>query len=96
MLRNDIHALPKNVDKIIKAVVLLHNYLMLQKCFSYCPENYTDNIVNGELVQGQWRNEGNETVLRGLPASRIHNAARESYNLRSRLCRYLYNDTTQV
>lgn len=87
VLRNDIHALPANVDYIIKAAVVLHNFLMLTKCAAYCPTNYVDSVTNDEIVAGQWRNENIQFPT--IPPLRTHNFPRERYILRQKLCTYL-------
>lgn len=92
VLRNDIHAWPANVDNIIKATVLLHNFLMLKKCAAYCPPNYPDHVENEEIVSGQWRNEFGNDPLISVSASRSRNFSRERYNLRAKLSTYLANN----
>lgn len=87
VLRSDIHAAPETVERIIKATVLLHNFLILT-CTSYCPSNYVDRVIDGEIEQGLWRNDDNS--LRGLNSSKERKATREAYSLRNKFCRYLF------
>lgn len=48
---------PGNVEKIVKACVVLHNFLKLKDAL-YCPRSYGDYINKDDiLVKGQWRQE---------------------------------------
>ena len=91
VLLNAIRALPDNADKIVKATVVLHNFLMIKKASSYYPPNYVDTVVNGELQPGNWRTETQNNIFESLGSSRHHNATREAYKLRKTLCSYLLN-----
>lgn len=97
VLRNDIHALPNNVDDIIKACVVLHNYLMLLRCSMYCPANYADRTEHGNIIGGNWRQENGFNDM--LTSSRSHNASKSAVNARKILCSYLkkmYNKCSNI
>lgn len=87
MLLNEIYCMPKNVEKIVKATVVLHNFLRLHNSL-YCPESYADRFMNdGEIIPGEWRREIVE--LRTARQTPSNNASREAFNLRNVLCEYL-------
>lgn len=67
ILERPIIAKLETVEKIIGAVVCLHNFLMKRdrgENKKYCPTGYTDREnERGEVIVGEWRNE----VEHGLP-----------------------------
>lgn len=87
ILLNNINCHPKNVDKIIKAVVVLHNFVNLNDKL-YCPGNFVDHYENGVLIEGLWRQESDNLPSCGLGP--IRNSKRENFTLRDTLKDYLF------
>lgn len=94
-LRNPIIANIENCENIIKACVVLHNYV--QKGEEdlpiserrYCPTGFVDWVDdNGEIHNGQWRSvpSGN---LRSVGRSGSNNAPKTVQQLRDTLAEYL-------
>ncbi|XP_017469962.1 PREDICTED: uncharacterized protein LOC108361743 [Rhagoletis zephyria] len=52
ILHTNIYASPNNVDKIVLATIVLHNYLMLDKKSGYFNEELVDHLENGVEVPG--------------------------------------------
>lgn len=56
----------ENVDHVVKAAICLHNYCLMeqeknlehQRSYSYLYPQLVDHLVNGEVIAGQWRQEG--------------------------------------
>ncbi|XP_023242431.1 protein ALP1-like [Centruroides sculpturatus] len=62
IFRRPIALAPNNTDKIIKAAVVLHNYMITENNSSdeaaYCPEGYRDYLdPNGVFCEGSWRTD---------------------------------------
>lgn len=86
ILARPINANPKNVVKIVKATLVLHNMIKMHDG-TYCPEDYVDHLKNGVMVEGLWRKEVQ-------PFDRIRsatgfNASRDAFALRNILKDYL-------
>ncbi|XP_036340413.1 uncharacterized protein LOC118749742 [Rhagoletis pomonella] len=52
VLHTNIHAAPNNLDKIVLATIVLHNYLMLDRESGYLNDEL---VENGVQVPGTWR-----------------------------------------
>lgn len=63
-----IYAFPETVDKIVKATVCLHNYIMEHKTERYCNNNFVDHeSEGGSIIPGRWRDEmGNNLSLQRI------------------------------
>lgn len=73
ILHTNIQVSPKNVDKIVLATVVLHNYLMLDKTCGYFEESLVDHEKNGVIIRGTWRQ-----ASESQPSIRISHANRSS------------------
>jgi hypothetical protein len=60
VFHTDIALAVHNVDAVILACCVLHNYLR-RKSASYSPNTYVDeeDTESGQLIPGQWRDNGN-------------------------------------
>ncbi|XP_033126385.1 uncharacterized protein LOC117124305 [Anneissia japonica] len=56
IFRRPIRANIETVDKVVKAVVCLHNYLTQTENAHYIPSGFVDSDCNGEFKEGEWRN----------------------------------------
>ncbi|XP_037939972.1 protein ALP1-like [Teleopsis dalmanni] len=55
ILEKPIQCLPKNIDKIVLATVVLHNFLILEKDDLYFTTDLVDHVENGTHIKGTWR-----------------------------------------
>ena len=59
----DLCCTPKTAEDIVKAIVCLHNFLMVSEDGvapsdrTYCPAVMLDREVNGNVIEGNWRRE---------------------------------------
>lgn len=86
VLINNIHCSPKNVNKIILATIVLHNYLIFTKDITYTPPDFVDREVDGVTIPGQWRRDATLTSSRITTANR---ASQEAFAVRNQLARIL-------
>lgn len=87
ILRTTINADVANVDNMVKAVVILHNFCQTELRSKYCPSDYTDTV--GE-ANGIWRTEGPAMQSVGRMAANV--AKREIYGIRDNLARYFVTE----
>lgn len=87
ILTNTLYCHPKNAISIVKAVVVLHNFVKLNDML-YCPQTYVDHTENEMLVEGQWRTE--TIPLRSFRFGRGQYTGREPFELREKLKMYLF------
>ncbi|XP_030767516.1 protein ALP1-like [Sitophilus oryzae] len=66
ILKTNINAKVENVDNIVKAVVVLHNYCQTELSHNYCPPNYVD--TEG-MTNGGWRDE--QTPLTSVDVGKV-------------------------
>lgn len=86
VLTNALGCFPENAEKIVKAVVVLHNFVKMNDG-SYCPPVYTDNVSNGVLSEGLWRKK-----VSPLPQFRMatrFNATHSAFAVREALREYI-------
>lgn len=63
ILRRDLCCTPETAEDIVKAIVCLHNFLMVSKDDvapserTYCPTFMLDREENGNVIEGDWRRE---------------------------------------
>lgn len=55
ILRSCINCSPEHAEKIVKALVCLHNFLIPCNNTEYCPPWSVDTEHNGEIEMGTWR-----------------------------------------
>ena len=88
-----------NPDKAIKIVLkslVLHNLLRTKSASSYTPSGFTDHIVNGQIIDGEWRKNRNQnSVFKDLPpARRGNNHKRKAEEIRDAYADYFYSSGT--
>jgi hypothetical protein len=95
ILKTTINAKIENVDNIVKALVVLHNYCQLEldkeKTNIYCPPGFVDS---GEELNGTWRQEATPMSSVGRMGANI--ARRQLYEMRNRLAEYLTSEAGSV
>lgn len=53
-----LHLHPKVAENVVKATVVLHNFVKRYEGHQYAPPAFVDQIgQNGEIVPGEWRSE---------------------------------------
>lgn len=97
ILLKTITVQPKTVDKIVLAVVLLHNYLLSTERKSYMPDDFIDHEQDGGRVNGTWRlqNQG----LQPIPSSMrmgSRNTTNEPVFVRNEIKTLIYNRLNRV
>lgn len=88
LLRTTINASEENIDKFIKAIVVLHNYCQIELPHHYCPPRYVDQ---DGLENGGWRNE-NEVPLRSVGRMAANISKRGLYDMRNSLADYFLHE----
>ncbi|KAL9871396.1 uncharacterized protein ACN427_014436 isoform 1-T2 [Glossina fuscipes fuscipes] len=86
VLLSPIHMKPENAASVVKATVVLHNFVKMHD-ESYCPREYVDSEENGELKSGLWRK--NTAPLRKASKLSGNNASRSAFHIRDILKNYL-------
>lgn len=73
VLRKPLLLEPQKVQLIVKAIVHLHNFLRRNPTSlnMYSPPGSMDAIVNGEIINGSWRNEDYDKRTSLLPLKNI-------------------------
>lgn len=89
ILRQTLNMYEKSAETIVKATVVLHNFVKMTDQ-SYCPEEYVDKFDGDKVIEGLWRKE-----IRPLEKSNrlsSNNASKTAFHLRDELSEYLYQN----
>lgn len=78
---------PENAEKIVKATVVLHNFIKRHDN-TYCPQNYVDQYNGDNMIPGLWRQEV-ASSLQGLNIRTSNNASVHALSLRNILMNYI-------
>lgn len=91
ILKSQLCMHPESAENVVKAVVVLHNFVKRHNGQQYSPPDFTDRFDNADnLVPGEWR-----TIADPLPSitadsiNRGHNASRYAYKVRNTLAQYV-------
>ncbi|XP_017471610.1 PREDICTED: putative nuclease HARBI1 [Rhagoletis zephyria] len=87
ILLSPLQMSPASAEKIVKATVVLHNYVKMHDG-SYCPPEAIDQEINGEVRRGLWRNEI-PAPLQNTRRMGSNNASYNAFKLRDELKDYL-------
>nr|CAI5859292.1 unnamed protein product [Callosobruchus analis] len=95
ILKTTINAKAENIDHVIKAVVVLHNYCLTElgqqdTVNIYCPPGFVDT----DDLDGAWREE--QAPLLSVGRLGANTATRYLYNLRDNLANYLVSPMGRV
>ena len=83
---------PDHATSIILACCVLHNFLREQRCNDYCPPGFADGMdMNGQVVQGAWRNERIDAVMRPINPTAHRNPPATATQVRETFMAY-FND----
>ncbi|XP_031329831.1 protein ALP1-like [Photinus pyralis] len=80
VLRRPMLLKPETAELVVMTTILLHNYLRTHSPNLYAPVGLLDNEMEGNLIEGSWRKEGDMTSM--LP---LINVPRRSTNYCSRI-----------
>lgn len=86
ILRVAMNVRPETAEHIVKACIVLHNFIKLTDA-SYCPFDYTDRVIDNDIVDGLWRSEANP--LPSIKNITGHNASRLAFELRDSYKNYV-------
>ncbi|EFN60641.1 hypothetical protein EAG_09717, partial [Camponotus floridanus] len=87
ILYSCISCSPKNSELIVKALVCLHNFMMISGRAEYCPPGLTDTEQNnGEIQRGTWRDS--QTIFHRLGRVGANRSTRIAYDMRNYLMQY--------
>lgn len=89
ILRNTLSMAPENAKKIVKASVVLHNYLKLSDSTYLTPED-VDRYDGENAVDGSWRSEAN--ALQGIGRTSSNRPSTNACELRNELKEYLFQN----
>jgi hypothetical protein len=91
IFRRPINANLDLIDSIVKACVVLHNYLLLTDNAKYLPTGFADSFTNsGQLVEGGWRStENSGTAIDQLAHQGSHNMGNNAKLVREKFCAYV-------
>lgn len=87
VLQTTIPLDPAKVEKVVMAVIVLHNYLRREYSNDHTPSGSLDSedTTAGLVNQGSWRQEGSLTELEPLKGGRVSN---EAENVREKFKNY--------
>lgn len=77
VLRKPMLLEPEIATKVVLATVYLHNFLRKTRANIYTPPGSLDSEIDGNFVQGSWRNELDSTSfvpLRAIPRRSANDA----------------------
>lgn len=88
IFRRPIRANAETVERIIQAVVCLHNYLLSTENAGYKPNGFVDSVSDdGTIVYGTWRNElGVSEALRNVTRQGAGNYTNTAKETRDNFC----------
>lgn len=87
---------PENEDKIVKACVILHNFMITEESETvekvYCPNGYMDYAdQQSELREGMWRQEGISQHWNDISCSSARNYTNIAANTEQIVLLYFFN-----
>lgn len=93
VLRKPLLLKPDNAQLIVMACVHLHNFLRKSSTSQniYCPEDALDREVDGRVIPGTWRNDGEMSSLYNLKKVPRKSSA-NAQEIRNRFSTYFFND----
>ena len=100
IFRRPIRAKPENVERIIKACVCIHNYLMQTENAGYAPTGCIDSEDGtGDLIPGSWRSEvanDERPALRSLARAGSNNYTNYAKQIRDNFQAYFNSPAGSV
>ncbi|XP_065093370.1 uncharacterized protein LOC135714036 isoform X1 [Ochlerotatus camptorhynchus] len=93
ILKNTLVMLPGSVDKIVKACVILHNFVKRNSANDYCPPCFVDQVDGDGNVSepGEWRTLVDPLrSINSAALQRGNNATRSAYANRDVLAKHVF------
>ncbi|XP_023293659.2 protein ALP1-like isoform X3 [Lucilia cuprina] len=87
ILQSPLHMSPKTAELIVKATVLLHNFLRNHD-ETYCPPGYVDAFEGEDIIEGVWRQQVKKP-LQSIGRIGSNNAKQKAFDTRDNLKYYL-------
>lgn len=96
--------MPQNADLVVKATVVLHNFLLREEEKSpqkvYNPSKYSDYLdETGNVVPGEWHKEIEEnpsTALQRIAPTTARRPSSAANDVRDNYANYFYSETGAV
>ncbi|KAH8038621.1 hypothetical protein HPB51_002745 [Rhipicephalus microplus] len=88
---------PENVEAVVKATCVLHNFLSSNAASTYCPPGYADfQDTFGNVSGGAWRQgPGESTTVFGLEKPKARNCSKVASAVRQEFVKY-FSEEGQV
>ena len=96
IFRQPIVADPHNVERFVKATVVLHNFLSVEHSAAYCPSDFVNSEVNDAVTPGSWRDGLEDAGITPIGRSATNNFTTHSKDLRDRLAPFLVSSSGAV
>lgn len=93
VLRKPMLLEPKKAELIVMTVVLLHNYLRARSPNLYTPAGTFDHEVDGALIPGSWRVQGEDNMSSMVPVRQVpRRASKFIQKIRNEIADYFINE----
>nr|XP_037279728.1 protein ANTAGONIST OF LIKE HETEROCHROMATIN PROTEIN 1-like [Rhipicephalus microplus] len=80
---------PENVEAVVKATCVLHNFLSSNAASTYCPPGYADfQDIFGNVGGGAWRQVPGSTTVFGLEKPKARNCSKMASAVRQEFVKY--------
>ncbi|KAL3218678.1 hypothetical protein MRX96_031415 [Rhipicephalus microplus] len=87
---------PENVEAVVRATCVLHNFLSSNATWTYCPPGYADfQDTFGNVSGGAWRQGPGSTTVFGLEKPKSRNCSKVANAVRQEFVKY-FNEGGQV
>lgn len=87
---------PENVEAVVKATCVLHNFLSSNAASTYCPPGYADfQDTFGNVSGGAWRQVPGSTTVFGLEKPKARNCSKVASAVRQEFVKY-FSEEGQV
>ncbi|KAL3243016.1 hypothetical protein MRX96_020693 [Rhipicephalus microplus] len=87
---------PENVEAVVRATCMLHNFLSSNAASTYCPPGYADfQDTFGDVSGGAWRQRPRSTAVFGLEKPKARNCSKVASAVRQEFVKY-FNEEGQV
>ncbi|XP_070153561.1 uncharacterized protein [Polyergus mexicanus] len=102
IFRRTIYANPDVANRLVLATMYLHNILKIKNDGKaplqprYCPPQFADREIEGDLIEGEWRQQSQDNYIRPIRNAGAHRASREAYAMRNTLLSYFMTVAGEV
>lgn len=102
IFRRTIYANPDVANRLVLATMCLHNFLKTKNDEKvplqqrYCSPQFADREMEGDLIEGEWRQQSQDNHIRPIGNAGAHRATREAYAMRDTLSSYFMTVAGEV